>query len=130
MPKFGNKSEKELSTCAEPLVEICRTAIQVYDFSVIYGYRNKEQQNELFENGMSKVIYPDSKHNIEPSRAVDLAPYPIDWKDIKRFYYLAGIIMSVAYLLDYKIRWGGDWDIDTDFNDQTFFDLGHFEIKT
>ncbi len=60
--------------------------------------------------------------------AVDIAPYPIDWKDHKRFYYLAGIVKGVASQMGIKVRWGGDWDSDNDLNDQSFMDLGHFEI--
>jgi hypothetical protein len=28
-----------------------------------------------------------------------------------------------------KIRWGGDWDMDTETKDNNFDDLVHFEIK-
>ena len=28
-----------------------------------------------------------------------------------------------------KIRWGGDWDMDTQVKDNNFDDLPHFEIK-
>lgn len=27
------------------------------------------------------------------------------------------------------LRWGGDWDSDTEVNDNSFDDLVHFEIK-
>jgi peptidoglycan L-alanyl-D-glutamate endopeptidase CwlK len=53
---------------------------------------------------------------------------PLDWKDMKRFYYLAGIVKAVALARKVKIRWGGDWDGDHDFKDQTFNDLVHFEL--
>jgi len=48
--------------------------------------------------------------------------------------YFAGYVKGVATML-YKngtiksrIRWGGDWDSDTDLKDNTFNDLPHFEI--
>ena len=50
------------------------------------------------------------------------------WDDINQFYLMAGHIQSIAIRLGYKIRWGGDWDRDGDLTDQTFMDLGHFEI--
>jgi len=28
-----------------------------------------------------------------------------------------------------KIRWGGDWDMDTQTKDNKFDDLVHFELK-
>jgi peptidoglycan L-alanyl-D-glutamate endopeptidase CwlK len=70
-----------------------------------------------------------SKHNSKPSLAVDIAPYPIDWADDERFYFLAGIIKAASHQVGVKVRWGGDWDSDDDFHDQTFMDLGHFEIR-
>jgi hypothetical protein len=63
-----------------------------------------------------------------PSRAVDVAPYPIDWNDFKRFYHFAGIVRAVAHQRGVKIRWGGDWDSDFDFKDERFLDLPHFEL--
>ena len=78
--------------------------------------------------------YPDSKHNAEPSLAVDLTPYPVDWNDREAFTYLAGWFMAVARMKGYKVRWGGDWN-GTDGNrggrslkDNSFDDLGHFEL--
>ena len=38
--------------------------------------------------GRSKLSWLESKHNCEPSRAVDIAPYPIDWDDRERFSHL------------------------------------------
>ena len=72
--------------------------------------------------------YPNGKHNQKPSLAIDVSPYPINWRDTKRFYYFAGVVKAAAYSLGLNIRWGGDWDSDNDFNDQTFMDLVHFEL--
>ena len=41
----------------------------------------------------------------------------------------AGYVQGVAEQLGIKIRWGGDWDSDFDFKDQTFNDLVHFELR-
>ena len=41
---------------------------------------------------------------------------------------MAGYIQATADKLGIKIRWGGDWDSDGDLDDQTFMDLGHFEL--
>jgi len=59
---------------------------------------------------------------------MDIAPYPIDWKDLERFYVLAGVIMACAHEEGVKIRWGGDWDSDGDYHDSSFIDLPHFEL--
>ena len=63
-----------------------------------------------------------------PSLAIDAAPSPIDWNDRERFFYFAGVVKGVAEEMGIKIRWGGDWDGDNDFDDQTFDDLVHFEL--
>jgi len=129
MPFFGKQSEENLATCHEDLVSVARTVIQVFNFSVICGKRDKVAQNAAFFANLSTKMFPMGKHNTEPkSEAMDVAPYPIDWNDRERFIYLAGYMMMAAYLLGIKIRWGGDWDSDTNMKDQTFFDLGHFEI--
>ena len=70
-----------------------------------------------------------SKHNQEPSLAVDVAPWPIDWNDSHRFYHFAGFVLGIAAALNIRLRWGGDWDSDFDLRDQTFFDLPHFELE-
>lgn len=92
-----------------------------FDFSVICGHRNKLDQNQAFVNGNSKVMFPNSMHNKRPSLAVDLAPYPIDWKDIERFKILACHIKITAFKQGVQITWGGDWD---NFKDYPHYQLG------
>jgi hypothetical protein len=82
----------------------------------------------LFRQGKSKLRAGQSKHNSDPSRAVDVAPYPIDWNNMHRFYLLAGFMFQAASQLDIKLRWGMDWDMDWIHTDQTFFDAPHFEL--
>lgn len=134
MAYFSNKSKEILSTCDTRLQDICNTLIQWFDFSVISGHRGEEEQNKIYSDGFTQVKYPDSKHNAEPSLAVDITPYPVDWEDREAFTYLAGWFMGVARMKGYKVRWGGDWN-GTDSNrngnslkDNSFDDLGHFEL--
>ena len=47
---------------------------------------------------------------------------------LKRWYAFGGYVKGVAHSMEINIRWGGDWDGDFDFKDQTFNDLPHFEI--
>lgn len=130
MPKFSKKSLEKLSQCDERLQLVLNEAIKYYDFTILEGHRGKELQNMYYEQGKSKLKYPKSKHNSFPSIAVDIAPYPIDWNDRERFYFMAGVVKGIANSMGIKLRWGGDWDQDHDFKDQTFFDLPHFEIST
>ena len=92
--------------------------------TIIEGVRSKERQAELLEKGATKVKY--SKHM--EGKAVDLAPYPINWEDRERFHYMGGMIRGIGKQLGIKIRWGGDWDSDGEIADNKFDDLVHVEI--
>ena len=131
MPSFGSKSKEELYTCDPRLVEVFEEVVKYFDCSVLEGRRNKEKQDEYYRIGRSKVQWPDSKHNCEEpelSKAADVAPYPIDWNDLDRFRYFAGFVVGIAATRGITLRWGGDWDRDTDLKDQNFNDLPHFEL--
>ena len=129
MPSFGKKSQERLNTCDPRLVELFETVIEDFDCSVLEGYREKEAQNRAFDEGKSKLKFPEGNHNRYPSLAVDVAPYPIDWKDRDRFHYFAGFVKGIASQLGLDIRWGGDWDSDTQTKDNNFDDLPHFEVR-
>jgi peptidoglycan L-alanyl-D-glutamate endopeptidase CwlK len=103
-------------------------AVKVIDIKIIAGRRNEEQQTAAFEAGNSQVEWPDSTHNTDPSEGVDVAPYPIVWDDRERFTLMAGVIMGIAHTMGIVLRWGGDWDRDTEVKDNHFDDLGHFEL--
>ena len=128
MPEFGKRSRDQLATAHPDLQRLFNEVIKHYDCAVIIGHRGEQAQNEAVEHGMSKLKWPDSPHNKTPSQAVDVAPYPVDWKNIKSFYHFAGYVKAVADQLGIAIRWGGDWDGDFDLTDQNFFDLPHFEL--
>lgn len=128
MPKFSSKSMDQLATCHPKLQMLFNKVIEQYDCTVLEGFRTGKRQDELYRNGMTKVKYPNSKHNQQPSLAVDVAPYPINWSDREKFYHFGGYVKGVASQMNIKIRWGGDWDGDNDLKDQTFTDLPHFEL--
>ena len=128
MPELSTASLRLLATCHADMQAICHDAIKIYDFTILCGHRGRVLQDKLFASGASKLKYPNSKHNSNPSLAIDIAPYPIDWQDTTRFYYLAGIIKCLAHGNNISLRWGGDWDCDSDFADQSFNDLVHFEL--
>lgn len=127
MPKFSQSSIDKLETCHPDLVKLFNEVVKEFDCIILEGHRGKEDQDKAFREGKSKLPWPKGKHNKLPSEAVDVAPYPVDWKDRERFIYFAGFVMGRAAELGIKIRWGGDWDGDKDLKDNSFSDLVHFE---
>jgi len=139
MPNFGRRSAGRLETCDPRLQEVMRAAIREFDFSVLHGHRSPEEQIKLYAIGRTTELgrkpvttkngtTKKSKHNYSPSKAIDVAPYPVDFNDTDRIRYLAGYIMGVAAERGVKLKWGGDWDRDFETNDNTFEDLLHFEV--
>jgi len=126
MHYFSEKSKSRLDSCHPDLQKIFNEALQIMDHSIIEGYRNSDRQHQLFLENKTKVRL--GKHNTIPSHAVDAIPYPVDWEDHKRMYLFAGIVLAIAHKLEIKIRWGGDWDSDTEVKDNKFNDLVHFEL--
>ena len=139
---YGKKSLERLDESHEFLQLVFNQVLkfQMMDVTILEGHRSVERQFELFEDGKSKI---DGKtrlgnHNYEPSLADDAAPYPVPTKEegTERYYQLAALVMWAASVIRTKhpkycnffIRWGGDWDGDGEFTDQTFDDLAHFEI--
>ncbi len=128
MPSFSARSRERLETCDQRLVAVFDEVVKHFDCTILEGWRSEEDQNEAFRTGRSKLKYPDGKHNQKPSFAVDVAPYPVDWENLDRFRYFAGFVMGIASQMGTRLRWGGDWDGDTEMRDQKFVDLPHFEV--
>jgi len=129
MPHFGKTSRKRLSTCDDRLQKLFNEVIKNVDCSVLEGHREKDRQNKLYEEGKTKVRYPNGRHNRQPSSAVDVTPYPVDWKDRERQTLFAGFVIGVANQMGINIRWGGDWDQDFQVVNNRFDDFPHFELK-
>jgi len=128
MPKFGKKSKKQLSTCNKKLQEVFNEVIKTVDCSVLEGHRGENRQNALYKEGKTKVKFPKGRHNHNPSLAVDVVPYPIDWDDRERFHLFAGFVLGVANQMGIPIRWGGDWNQNWEVDDNQFDDFPHFEL--
>lgn len=136
MPEFSRLSKERLKSCHSDLQILFNEVIKHRDCSVICGHRGEEEQNRAFRLGNSKKQFPNSLHNMEPSLAVDVAPYEsgIDWGKLQSAEF-SGYVQAVADLLfdqgvmKHKIRRGADWDGDYDIDDTEFWDACHFEIK-
>ena len=130
MPKFGKRSKERLRGVDAKLQNVLNEVCKYFDITVIEGVRSQERQDELVSQGKSKTKF--GKH--VQGKAVDIAPYPIDWKARDDFHLLGGFILGVASQMGVRIRWGGDWDSSSLFQgkrttkDNNFDDLVHFEI--
>ena len=117
--QWGARSLGRLATCHPALRALFERVILrpdlPSDLTVLCGFRGKPEQDAAFAAGTSRLRWPASKHNAQPSRAVDVAPYPIDWRDGRAFALLAGYVLAVADMLreqgqiTHRLRWGGDW---------------------
>ena len=128
MYNFSDKSKRLLKECHPDLQKILVEVLKVMDISILCAYRDKIDQDTAFAQGKSKLKFPHSKHNKNPSFAVDICPYPIDWNNHKAFYFMAGVFKAKAESLGIKVRWGGDWNNDNNFQNDSFLDLPHFEL--
>ncbi len=129
MPKFSKSSLEKLETADERLQNLFNEVVKDYDCTILCGTRSEKEQEEAFRKGWSTLHYPHSHHNSLPSRAVDVAPYPIDWNDKERFYHFGGYVRGVAKMMGLDIRWGGDWNGDFNLKNQHFYDLPHYEVR-
>ena len=129
MPKFGKRSKERLETCDNRLQLVFNEVIRYVDCSILEGHRSAERQDKLFEEGKTKVKYPNGRHNANPSRAIDVAPYPIDWDDRERFHLFAGFVLGIAKAMGIELRWGGDWNMNFEVDDNQFDDFPHFELR-
>ena len=119
MYKYGKRSMQRLDTVHEDLQSICHELIKHMDVTVLCGHRGEKEQNAAFNRGASKLQWPRSKHNSMPSRAVDLAPWPLDWDNIARFNEMCDLVEAIAKDLGVKVRMGRDF---------SFRDYPHVEL--
>ena len=131
MPEFGEASKKQLATCHPDLQRVFNRVVEAWDCTILEGKRSEAQQRINVASGASKTMQSKHVYPLDgPSLAVDVAPYPIKWKDYIRFYAFAGFVIGTAREMGVTLRWGGDWDSDRDFAEETFRDLPHFELVT
>lgn len=138
MNSWSEKSQNKLHTLDPDLRILCNTMLQIHDCSILWGYRDADTQNALYDKGWSKLRFPASKHNKYFSEAVDLAPYlggKDPYGDKQIVTYFAGLVLGTASILyqrnemSKKIRWGGNWSTNRAKPFASFFDAYHFELR-
>ena len=143
---FGTRSEAQLQTCDPLLDSVMRKALKMsdVDFGIVQGARSIEEQRDYFRKGNSKVnpdgyignlpaLYAAAKHITGPgmrySRACDIVVSGAKAYDIPTLCYIAGVVLTCAKYMGVKVRWGGNWDADSEIiTDQTLVDAVHFEL--
>lgn len=121
MPTFSKSSAEKLATCDKRLQDLFNEVVKIQDCTVTCGYRGEKEQNEAFKAGFSRKLFPHGQHNKMPSLAVDVVPYPIDYKDEERLRCFSLLVKDVADKMGIEIESGADW---TDFPD-----LPHYQVK-
>jgi len=139
MPKFSQNSYRKLNSCHPDLVTIFEEVVWMRDCTIVEGHRGEPTQNEYYRLGKSQVKYPDSNHNKHPSMAVDVMEYfpnkpHLHWFNKDEIHDFANYVISLADSLyengeiTHKVTWGGDWDMDGDTTDTSFFDGPHYQL--
>jgi peptidoglycan L-alanyl-D-glutamate endopeptidase CwlK len=129
---FGIKSNLQRATLHPDLQAVLDEAIKTFNYSIDCGWRGKEAQDKAVRDKASKVNWPNSRHNVTPSEAADLLPYPFkqeDWKDLARFARMMGHVEAAAAKLGIPIELGMDWDMDSKTIDESFKDFPHVQLK-
>jgi len=98
------------------------------DFKITCGLRTLEEQKKLVAKGASKTM--KSRHLT--GHAVDVAILAKDGKGLdwtfEKYAQLAEYIKQAARDVRVPIVWGGDWDNDGSYKDESFLDGPHFEL--
>ena len=152
MNVWSQRSREQRQGCVWQLQVLFDRVLETVDSTWLEGYRHPYRQAQLFKEKKTKLLH--GRHNVFPSEAADVAPYPVRWpkkpgfikrlwlkplrqwmKDYARFYAFAGFVQGTAVEMrrhgeiDCDIRSGMDWNGNWDFQDQQFDDLVHHEIK-
>lgn len=155
---LGERSRKRLTGVHPDLVRVVDRAAEIatpdLNFTVLEGVRSREQMMVNYGKGRTagqlsaknipakyarpaerKVTWLNnpfaSNHRVMPDgfgHAVDLAPWPINWNDGRRFEKLALLMFRAAAIEKVHIRWGRDWDEDGRYEEKGETDGPHFEL--
>ncbi len=132
MPVFSKRSIDALETCDHHLQVLFNEVVKHRDCTVVCGHRGQADQEVAFTTRASTKRWPGSKHNSQPSMAVDVVPY-IEGRasfDPRECLHFAGFVIGLATAMNlgHRIRWGGDWNRNYSVGDERFVDMPHFEL--
>ena len=129
MFKYGTTSENRIQGLDPGLVSVLRLVIQrsKVDVMVAEGLRSKKRQANLLAQGKTWTL--NSRHLT--GHAVDIAPLingKVPWNDPKPWVELSKVVFECADELGVILQWGGDWDLDGEWRDESKFDGPHYQI--
>lgn len=135
MFKLSAASEGMLKGVHPDLVKVVRRAIELtdLDFKVGEGVRTLARQKTLVASGKSKTL--NSRHipgKDGLGKAVDLWVIKggtVVWTQAD-YVHLSKFVLQAAKELGVSIRWGGDWDGDSNWKEEKFFDGPHYELSS
>ena len=140
MPAFTSaRSTRVLGELDERLQAVCNKAIRRIDFSLISGLRTTQEQQALYaatpRTTQIDGVIKRSRHQAGvngKAGAFDFIPAPwsttVGWYDRPVFTAYAHYFIGIGDTLGIPIRWGGDWNGDFRWKDQTFHDFPHIEL--
>lgn len=138
---WGKKSKTAYDTLHPLMQKLMDSVLLRVDITIEFGLRSKEVQDAFFAQKVSKVKFPNSRHNKtrDPllktnmylfSDAVDITPYPLGYKATEKdLIQLSKIVFEEAAKLNIKIRWGGDFNMDGDKTKSDSWDKYHYELR-
>lgn len=128
--KLSAKSLATLDGVHPDLVRVVKRAIEIteQDFSVAEGLRSPERAKALAAGGTGIEASLHIRQADGYGHAVDLWPYPLDWKDLASFRRVAAAMFAGADELGVLLQWGADWDTDGRLNEPGEWDHPHFQL--
>jgi peptidoglycan L-alanyl-D-glutamate endopeptidase CwlK len=126
MNSFSQTSRQKLNTCHTDLQRLMEALLDEMDVSILCGYRDEVAQEAAYQAGTSKAHFGESPHNYQPSLAVDVAPYPINFNDIKSFDNMCNKILELAKELGIEVELGRDFQ----FKDYPHVQIANWRQKT
>lgn len=129
MAAFDKGSAERLSRAHPLLQKLMNEAIKQAPFMILDSQRGRAAQELAFRQGRTKAHFGNSAHNWSPSIALDVAPLPVNWKNTTPFVVLGQkIILPIAAAMRIPIRWGADWNMNSNLRDESFVDMPHYEL--
>lgn len=128
MYKYGDTSMSRLRTVDTDLIRVAKRALEISghrggcDFTIPPhgGKRTVEEQQALFDKGVSKCDGINNRSYHQSGRALDVVAYRkgASWDELEE---VAVCMLQAAIELGVDIEWGGNW--------RNGWDGAHYQLK-